>query len=133
MQGKILIGDHLTVLVCGIGDLDLILDGRGGMYTSQVLYVPHDGFHLLSVKELHELGLQVAFDVDQLRVRHGNSRSLVCEGQLQQGLYKLSLPTVPPHSSSLTPIRDSGLRASVTQVYDRRTKMQWCRACQTVG
>lgn len=84
MQGKILIGDNLTVLVCGIGDLDLILDGRGGMYTSQVLYVPHDGFHLLSVKELHELGLQVAFDVDQLRVRHGNSRSLICEGRLQR-------------------------------------------------
>lgn len=46
----------LTVSIRGVGNLNLIpVDKRGGTFSSQVLYVPDLGFHLLSTKELCEL------------------------------------------------------------------------------
>ncbi|MCO5604027.1 hypothetical protein L7F22_058184 [Adiantum nelumboides] len=49
MQGKIFIGDNSTIPIQGVGSLPLIPDGKGGSHSSEVLYAPHLGYHLLSV------------------------------------------------------------------------------------
>lgn len=54
MKGNIFIGDKSSVLVHGIGNVNTILNGKGGMFTSTVLYVPNLGYHLLLVKGVVE-------------------------------------------------------------------------------
>ena len=74
----------------------MIRDGKGGSYTSKVLYVPDLGFHLLSIRELCKLALLVEFSEDQFWVRDRRTRSLICEGFEEHGAYKL------PDATSLT-------------------------------
>jgi len=89
MKGEVFLGDDSTVSNCGIGELHFILDSQGGLYTSDVLYVPGLSYHLLSVKELCRLGLLVEFFEEQFWIRDRWTKKVVCEGVAEQGVYKL--------------------------------------------
>ena len=96
-KGKVLIGDKTSILVHGIGNLQVIPNGKGGMFTSKVLYVPDLGYHLLSVKELCKLGLLIEFSEDHVWIRDLQSRTLVSEGYEEHGVYKLKESTALTH------------------------------------
>ncbi|MCO5594455.1 hypothetical protein L7F22_048485 [Adiantum nelumboides] len=89
MQGKIFIGDNSTIPIQDIGSLPLIPDGKGGSHSSEVLYAPHLGYHLLSVSKLCQLGLTVEFDEHSFTVCDKQSRKAICEGFEQNGIYRL--------------------------------------------
>eukprot|EP00250_Pteridium_aquilinum_P021206 c25055_g1_i2 orf=720-1535(+) len=97
MQGDICIGDSSHVPIEGIGDLTLIPDGKGGSLSGEVLYVPGLGFHLLSMKELCRIGLQVEFLEDRFCVRDLKTKSLLCSGKFEHGLYRLRIPKSSMH------------------------------------
>lgn len=73
-KGKVFIGDKTSVSIRRIGDLDIIPNGQGGVFSSKVLYVPDLNYHRLSVKELCLLGLLVKFFEDHVWIRNKVSR-----------------------------------------------------------
>ncbi|MCO5560564.1 hypothetical protein L7F22_014179 [Adiantum nelumboides] len=88
-HGEVTVVDSSNTPIHGIGDMQLISDGRGGFHNSHVLYVPGLGFHLLSVSQLCKLGLTVDFSANHFWIRDKDSRAVVCEGREDNGLYKL--------------------------------------------
>ena len=69
--------------------MQLIPDGRGGTHSSQVVYCPQLGFHLLSVSEICKLGKQVLFDEHFVSIRDTSTRKEVRGGFASGGIYKL--------------------------------------------
>ncbi|MCO5592337.1 hypothetical protein L7F22_046338 [Adiantum nelumboides] len=88
-HGDVTTGDNSNTPIHGIGEMQLISDGKGGFYISQVLYVPSLGFHLLLVSQLCKLGLMVEFSKDHFWIWDKESRAVVCKGKGDHGLYKL--------------------------------------------
>ncbi|KAI5062669.1 hypothetical protein GOP47_0023208 [Adiantum capillus-veneris] len=88
-KGKVFIGDKTSVPIHGIGNLKIIPNGKGGMFTSKVLYVLDLGYHLLLVKELCHLGLLIELFEDHVWIRNKISKKLVSEGYEEHGVYKL--------------------------------------------
>ena len=60
--GCVYIGDKSSILIQFEGTLDIVPDSRGGQHSSQVLYVPSLGFHILLVHEIYQSGMHVEFN-----------------------------------------------------------------------
>ena len=67
-DGKILIGDNSSIQIQEMGYLYLIPNGSSGTYTCEVLYVPNLHYNLLSICELHKLGLWIEFVENQCTI-----------------------------------------------------------------
>ena len=82
--------------------MQLIPDGRGGVHSSQVVYCPQLGFHLLSVSEICKLGKQVLFDEHFVSIRDKSTGVEVRGGFPSGGIYKLhALASVTGDASRL--------------------------------
>ena len=88
-KGKVFIGDNSTIPIHSEGSLELLLDGKGGYLSSRVFYVPHLGFHLMSVSEICKLGMRVIFDEYTVSIQDKATGKEVKGGSVENGVYKL--------------------------------------------
>ena len=69
--------------------MDLIIDGRGGLNSSRVIYCPQLSYHLLSVSEICKLGKRVLFDEHFVSIWDKVPDQEVRGGFPSNGLYKI--------------------------------------------
>ncbi|MCO5592505.1 hypothetical protein L7F22_046508 [Adiantum nelumboides] len=84
-----ILGEGIMHPILSEGIMHLIPDGKGGVHSSQVIYCPQLGFHLLSVYEICKLGKQVIFDEDSVSIRDKETGQEVRGGFSSGGLYKI--------------------------------------------
>ncbi|MCO5593844.1 hypothetical protein L7F22_047862 [Adiantum nelumboides] len=88
-DGAVSMGDKSQIPILSEGIMHLIPDGKGGVHSSQVIYCPQLGFHLLFVYEICKLGKQVIFDIDSVSIRDKETGQEVRGGFSSGGLYKI--------------------------------------------
>ena len=87
MMGEVLLGNDTSLFILGVGDLAIIPNGFGGLYTSSVLHIPHLHYNLISVHEVCKLGLSLEFKESKLIVQDKHKKVLLEDAMF--GLYKI--------------------------------------------
>ncbi|MCO5597469.1 hypothetical protein L7F22_051547 [Adiantum nelumboides] len=66
-------------------DMEVLLDGKEGYFSSRVCHVPQLGYHRMTVSELCKLGIRVVFDEYTVSIEGKEVKG----GSMEPGVYKL--------------------------------------------